>query len=457
VSNALSNCFGFEQAGPTCSREVIAGATTFVTTSHIVGVNPAVLKGAGIPAESSMVPTILTAIFGTLLMGVYAHRPFAIAPYMGENAFTTYTVAQVLGFRWQIALAAVFVAGAIFLLLTVLSLRQRLVEAVPPYLRYRFAIGIGLFLTFIGFNQTGIVLLGHAAVPVRTGHLTSAPVLVAIAGLLLMAALIVRRFPAAILTAILATAFLAYATGVAKAPQAWVSLPPSLSPILFRLDFSSVLTWGFFPVVLTIFIMAFVDTVGTLIGISAGAGFLDEHGNLPSIEKPMTADAVSMMFAAAVSTSTARVFIESAAGVEAGGGMGLTAVVTALGFAGTLLFSPFIAAIPAQAFGPALIVVGILMLSLVTKIPFHDFTELIAAFAVVTLISFTYNVAVGITAGFILFPFCKLVSGRPREVNPWLCVLAAISLLFLCFTLTHDAAPTCGNKECGATFVQDRV
>jgi adenine/guanine/hypoxanthine permease len=309
----------------------------------------------------------------------------------------TYTVVQVLGYGWQTALAAVFVAGAIFLLLTLLSLRQWLVEAVPPSLCYSFAVGIGLFLTFIGFNQTGIVLLGNAAAPVRTGHLSSAPVLVAIFGLLLMATLIVRRFPAAILTAILATAFLAYATGVAKAPQAWVSLPPSLSPIVLRLDFSSVLTWGFFPVVLTIFIMAFVDTMGTLIGVSARAGFLDEQGNLPSIEQPMTADAVSIMFAAAVGTPTSGAFIESSVGVEAD-----------------------VAAIPAQAYAPALIVVGLLMLSPVTKIPFHDFTELIPAFAVVTLISFTYNVAVGITAGFVLFPFCKLVSGRPREVKPGL-------------------------------------
>jgi adenine/guanine/hypoxanthine permease len=409
VSNALSNYFGLEQAGTTCSREVMAGATTFVTMSYIVVVNPAVLKGTGIPAEPSMVATILNAIFGTLLMGVYANRPFAIAPYLGENALITYTVVQVLGYGWQTALAAVFVAGAIFLLLTLLSLRQWLVD-----------VGIGLFLTFIGFNQTGIVLLGNAAAPVRTGHLSSAPVLVAIFGLLLMATLIVRRFPAAILTAILATAFLAYATGVAKAPQAWVSLPPSLSPIVLRLDFSSVLTWGFFPVVLTIFIMAFVDTMGTLIGVSARAGFLDEQGNLPSIEKPMTADAVSIMFAAAVGTPTSGAFIESSVGVEADGRTGLTAVVTALCFAGTLFFSPFIAAIPAQAYAPALIVVGLLMLSPVTKIPFHDFTELIPAFAVVTLISFTYNVAVGITAGFILFPFCKLVSGRPREVKPGL-------------------------------------
>jgi adenine/guanine/hypoxanthine permease len=282
-----------------------------------------------------MVATILTAIFGTLLMGLYANRPFAIAPYMGENAFIAYTVVQVLGFRWQTAPAAVFVAGAIFLVLTV---RQWLVEAVAPSLRYSYAVGIGLFLTFIGLNQAGIVLLGSAAPPVRPGHLTSGPVLVAIFGILLIAALMIRRFPAAILTGILATAFLASVTGVAKAPQAWVSLPSSVSPILLRLDFSSVLTWGFFPVVLTIFFMAFVDTMGTLIGVSARAGFLDEQGNLPFIEKPMTADAVSIMFAAALGTSTSGAFLESAAGVEAGGRAGLTAIVTALCFVGTLFF-----------------------------------------------------------------------------------------------------------------------
>ena len=429
----ISRYFKLEQAGTSVSREVMAGLTTFVTMAYIVVVNPAVLKNAGIPAGPSTVATILTAIFGTLVMGIYANRPFAIAPYMGENAFITFTVVLGLGYTWQSALAAVFLAGVIFLLLTVFRLRQWLVDAIPTTLRYSYAVGIGLFLTFIGLTQTGIVAASAAGPPVHAGHLTSKPVLISIFGFVLIAVLLIRRFPAAILVGILATSFLAYFTGVSAAPASWVSLPPSLSPILFKMDFSKILTIGFFPIVLTIFIIAFVDTMGTLIGLSARAGFLDEKGNLPQIERPMTADALATVFAAAVGTTTAGAFIESATGVEAGGRTGLTSVVTALCFAGTLFFSPFVSAIPPQAYGPALIVVGLLMLSPVVKIPFDDFTELIPAFAVVALMSFTYNVGIGITAGFVLFPLCKLVSGRLREVKAGLWVLAAISLLFFAF------------------------
>ena len=267
--NLIRRYFELECNRTTLGREVVAGLTTFVTMSYIVVVNPAILKAAGVPAGPSMVATILTAVFGTLLMGLYAKRPFAIAPYMGENAFLAYTVVQALGFSWQAALAAILLAGVVFLVLTVVRLRQWLVDAIPSALRYSFAVGIGLFLTFIGLNQTGVVLLGNAGAPLRAGHLTAAPVLVAIFGFLLMAVLMIRRFPAAILIGILATAFLAYVTGVAARPKAWVSLPPSISPILFSLDFRGALSWRFLPIVLTIFIMAFVDTMGTLIGVSA--------------------------------------------------------------------------------------------------------------------------------------------------------------------------------------------
>jgi adenine/guanine/hypoxanthine permease len=429
----VSNPFSFQSSGTTLGREIVAGVTTFVTMSYIIVVNPAILKAAGIPAGPSMIATIVTAIFGTLLMGLYANRPFAIAPYMGENAFIAYTVVQVLGYHWQTALAAVFLGGGLFLILTTFRLRQWLVEAIPSGLRYSFAVGIGLFLTFIGLNESGIVMVGTMGAPVRTGHLTAAPVMVAVFGFLLMSTLMIRRFPAAILVGILATTCLAFVVRVTPAPTHWVSRPPGLGPILWQIDFRGALNWGFFPVILTIFVMAFVDTMGTLIGVSAKAGFLDENGNLPQIERPMLIDALATMFAAAVGTTTAGAYIESATGVEAGGRTGVTSVVTAFCFAGTLFFSPFVASIPAQAYGPALIVVGLLMLAPITKIRFDDFSELIPAFAVVALMSFTYNIGVGITVGFLLYPFCKIVSGRIREVKPGLWVLAALSLLFFVF------------------------
>jgi AGZA family xanthine/uracil permease-like MFS transporter len=425
--------FGFAQAGTTFSREIVAGVTTFVTMSYIIVVNPAILQTAGIPIGPSMVATILTCVFGTLLMGVYANRPFAIGPYMGENAFIAFTVVVALGYRWQTALGAVFIAGVLFILLTVFRLRSWLVAAIPQGLRYSFAVGIGLFLTFIGLNQTGIVMLGSAGAPVKTGLITSGPVLVAIFGFLLILVLMLRKFPGAILVGIILTALLAFAVHIAPAPTHVVSLPPSIRPILGQVDIRGALTWKFFPVVLTIFVMAFVDTMGTLIGLSARAGFLDENGNLPQIERPMLVDALSTTFAATVGTSTSGAFVESATGVEAGGRTGFTSVVTALCFAGALFLAPFASAIPAQAYGPALIVVGSFMLAPAAKIRFDDLTELFPAFTVIGLMIFTYNIGVGITAGFVLYPFCKLVTGRWREVKPALYVLAFLSLLFFVF------------------------
>jgi AGZA family xanthine/uracil permease-like MFS transporter len=429
----LDRYFKLAHHQTTVRREVIAGLTTFFTMAYIVAVNPAILKAAGIPAGASLTATILTAIFGTLLMGFYANRPFAIAPYMGENAFVAFTVVSVLGYSWQSALGAVFLAGILFVLLTLFRLRQWVVDAIPASLRYSYAAGIGLFLTFIGLNQAGIVALGSPGAPVRPGHLTSLSVLLAVFGFLLMTVLTIRRFPAAILCGVLATALLSFVAGVAPAPTGWMSRPPSLAPVFFKFDLHTVFTWGFFPIVLTIFVMAFVDTMGTLIGVSARAGFLDKNGNLPQIERPMLADALATTFAAAIGTTTSGAYIESATGVEAGGRTGLTAIVTALCFAGTLFFAPFISAIPPQAYAPALIFVGLLMLAPVTRIPFDDLSELVPAFGVIVLMAFTYNIGIGMTAGFVLYPVCKLFSGRLRDVRPALWALTALSLLFFIF------------------------
>ncbi len=425
--------FEFETYGTNFRREIIGGVTTFVTMAYIIVVNPAVLSAAGIPVGPSMVATVLTALFGTLLMGIYARRPFAIAPYMGENAFVAFTVVQMLGYSWQAALAAVFLAGVLFILLTLGRVRQWLVEAVPPCLQYTFAVGIGLFLTFIGLNQTGIVRLGVEGAPVRMGNITSAPVLVSLFGFLAIVTLMILRVRAAILLGILAATLVAFLVDVAKAPQSWVSRPPSLGPVFWQLDFSGLWSVGFLAVVLTIFIMAFVDTMGTLIGVSARAGLLNEQGTLPQIERPMLADALATTFSAVVGTTTAGAYIESATGVEAGGRTGLTAVVTGVLFALALFFSPIVTAIPPQAYGSALIVVGVLMVGPMTRIDFKDPTELVPAFTTVTLMTFTFNIGVGMTAGFLLYPFYKLVAGRGREIRSGLWVLAGFSLLFYVF------------------------
>jgi AGZA family xanthine/uracil permease-like MFS transporter len=435
--DGLRSYFGLDAHGTTVRREVMAGVTTFVTMSYIIVVNPAILTAAGIPAGPSMVATILTALFGTLLMGFYARRPFAIAPYMGENAFVAFTVVQLLGYSWQSALAALFLAGVLFTLLTVARVRQWLVDGIPAGLRYSFAVGIGLYLTFIGLNQTGLVVLGMEGAPVRVGTITSAAGLTAVFGFLAMVTLMILRVRGAILLGILATTAVAFVAGVAQPPAAWVSAPPSLAPIFWQLDFSQFWSVGFLGVVLTLFILAFVDTMGTLIGVSARAGLLDKDGNLPQIERPMLADALATTFAAAVGTTTSGAYLESATGIEAGGRTGLTAVVTGLLFAGALFFAPLVTAIPPQAYGPALIVVGLLMVGPITRIDFDDFTELVPAFATVALMSFTFNLGVGMTAGFVLYPFCKLVAGRTHEIRPGLWVLFGLSLLFFVFYPYH--------------------
>jgi AGZA family xanthine/uracil permease-like MFS transporter len=248
-----------------------------------------------------------------------------------------------------------------------------------------------------------------------------------------MTVLVIRRVPGAILIGIIATAFLAFALKVATPPADWVSMPPTIKPILFQFNLRGALSWAFFPVVLTIFIMAFVDTMGTLIGLSARAGFLDRDGNLPQIERPMLADALSTTFAALIGTTTSGAYVESAAGIEAGGRTGFASLVTAACFALALFFSPFAAAIPRQAYGPALIMVGSFMLAPVAKIRFDDMSEVLPAFVVIALMIFTYNIGVGITAGFVLYPFCKLLTGRLREVKPGLWALAGLSLLFFVF------------------------
>ena len=429
----LDRYFAFDRHRTTLAREVVAGITTFTTMSYIVVVNPAILAAAGIPEGPSFVATALVATAGCLLMAFYANRPFAVAPYMGENAFIAFTVCKLLGFPWQTALAAVFIAGVLFILLTVLQLRQWLVEGVPASLRYSFAVGIGLFLTFIGLNETGLVTLGVAGAPVRAGHLTSHASLIAMLGFVLLAVLIIRKVPGAILLGIVVTAIVAFVTHVAPPPQQWISLPPSIRPIVWQLDFRGALTWRAFPVVLTIFIMSFVDTMGTLIGLSARAGFLDENGHLPQIERPMLVDAIITSLAPVLGTSTSGAFIESATGIEAGGRTGCTALVTGLCFLLTLFFSGFVAAIPAQAFGPALIIVGLFMLAPITRIDFDDYSESVPAFAVVVLMAFTFNIAIGICAGFVLYPLCKLARGQAGRLKPGLWVLSGFSLLFFLF------------------------
>jgi AGZA family xanthine/uracil permease-like MFS transporter len=433
MTRAVRRFFEVDRHGTTLAREAVAGITTFVTMAYIIVVNPKILEAAGMPFGPAMAATILTAAFGTLAMGLYAKRPFAIAPYMCENAFIAFTVVRVLGYNWQTALGAIFLAGLLFTLLTLLKIRTWLADAIPPSLKVGFAVGVGLFLTFVGLNETGIVRLGVAGAPVHVGHLGQDSVLLAILGFLLTGWLMILRIPAAILAGILFVTAIALALGLAPLPDRWMGLPPDLSPLLLKLDVVGALTWGMFGVVLTIFVMSFVDTIGTLIALGYKADLVDANGNLPEIEKPMLCDAVTTTLAPLLGSSTSGAYIESATGIQAGGRTGLTAVVTALLFLSALFFAPALSVVPPYAYGPALIVVGLLMLAPVTRLTFDDLAEAIPAFTVIVLMSFTYNIGVGMTAGFVLYPLLKLLTGRARDVKAGLWVLAGLSLLFFVF------------------------
>lgn len=429
----MKQFFQFERYSTSYRQETLAGVTTFLTMAYIIIVNPAILAVAGIPKEAQVTATILAAVIGCLVMAFWAKRPFAIAPYMSENAFVAFVVVKGMGYSWQVALGAVFWAGLAFLLLTLFKVRSWLAESIPLSLKASFAVGIGLFLTFIGLNEVGLVVLGVPGAPVRLGNIAQPTVLLAIGGFLLTAVLFARQVNGALLYGIGITTLASVLLGITPLPDRLVSLPPSLEPILFKLDIAGTLQPGIFPVVLVIFMMAFLDTIGTLLGLSMRADLLDQDGNLPEIERPMLADAVATTIAPLLGTTTTGAYIESAAGIAVGGRTGFTALVVGGLFALSLFFAPLFTMVPAHAYGIALIVIGALMIQPVTRLDFDDFSELIPAFLTIALMIFTYNIGVGMTAGLLSYPLIKLCTGRVREVSSGMWVLALLSLTFFIF------------------------
>ncbi len=423
----------FSKYNTTLKTEIIAGITTFCTMSYIIVVNPKILEAAGIPFGPSMAATILVAFIGSLFLGIYSNKPFAIAPYMGVNAFVAFTVVKLLGFTWQQALGAVFLSGLLFTILTILRLRTWLANSIPNCLKISFSVGIGLFLTFLGLNQSGIVTLGVPGAPVRVGDLSNPTVLLAILGFLIICTLMIKKFPAAILISILFITFLSFILNINQMPKEFISYPPSLSETFLELDIKGAFNISFFPIIISLVIMDFVDTIGTLIGVAYLGGFLNDKGELPEIEKPMLCDASSTMLAGLLGTTSAGVYIESATGIESGGRTGFTSIVVGILFLLSLFFYPLVSSIPSYAYGPALIIVGLLMFAPIAEINFKDLTEVIPSFTTVIFICFTYDISIGITTGFIIYVFTKTVSGRFREIHPTMWVLAILSLLFYIF------------------------
>ena len=437
MTMTIRSYFNFDRLNTDYRQETIAGITTFFTLSYIIIVNPAILAAAGIPKGASMTATILSAIFGTLLMGIYAKRPFAVAPYMGENAFIAYTVVQTLGYSWQTAMAAIFISGILFTLITLGGLRQWLAEAIPSSLKHSFSVGIGLFLAFLGLNDMGIVTLGIPGAPVQLANIAKLPVLLSLCGLLITAVLLIRKITGALLAGMAITTLAFLLTGLVPLPTALISMPPSIEPIFMKINLQGALTWGFAGVIISVLVMDFVDTMGTLFGLASRANLLDENDNLPEIEKPMLVDALSTIAASLFGTTTAGVYIESASGIQQGGKTGFTAIVVAALFALALFFSPLLTIVPPFAYGPAMVVVGMFMMQSVTKMDFSDYSELLPAFLTIVLMIFTFNIGVGITAGFIVYVLLKLLTGKVTEVRTGMWILALLSLTFYSFNPYH--------------------
>jgi AGZA family xanthine/uracil permease-like MFS transporter len=490
----LERFFRLSEHGTTPRAELLGGATTFLTMAYIIVVNPAILQYAGLPPGPSTVATILTAVFGSLLMGVYANRPIAVAPYMGENAFIAFGLAAAV--TWQQRLGTVFVAGAAFLVLTLLGLRTWLANAISPSMKHSFAVGIGLFLLLIGVYQTGIVtssvtglppwamrlvdarqpltpapvaaavgltaapgngpylassalVAGRPTVvatpptPLKIGDLRDTKVLLAVIGFLMIATLLYWNVRGGILLGIVATAAAGYLLNVGAAPARVAAWPwdeeYNLGQIAGRLDVAGVLRLSFLPILITLFLISFLDTLGTLVGVGAAGGMLDEQGNFKQIERPMLVDAASCMFGAAVGTSTSGAYIESAAGIREGARTGLAAVTVAALFAVALFFIPLFQPLQqlGYAYGPALMAVGLLMITAVVKVDFNDLTEAVPALATIALMLFSYNIANGLTAGLVLYAVYKVLTGRWRELNAGAVVLAGLCLIYFVFGVVH--------------------
>jgi AGZA family xanthine/uracil permease-like MFS transporter len=433
--------FEFESYGTDMKTEVLAGFTTFMTMAYILFVNPAILSDAmGKEAFKSLVAvTALAAGFATILMGLYAKKPFALAPGMGLNAYFAYSVVLGMGYDWKIALAAVFVEGLIFIALSVTKVRSAIIHAIPLSQKYAVGAGIGLFLTFIGLNDVGLLtaVVNDSGVLQFTGLNASAlatkEILLFFFGLFLAAILISLRIKGALLISIITTSVIGWITGAAPWPDHLFSTP-DLSYTFMKMDLKGLLNVGALGVIFAFFMVDFFDTLGTVTGLSAKAGFLTEDGKVPDAEKVLLTDAIGTTVGAVLGTSTVTTYIESAAGIEEGGRTGMTALVTGLLFLAIGLFiAPLAGAIPAFATAPALVIVGYYMLSAVREINFTDPTEAIPAFLVLITIPYTYSIADGIGAGFISYTLLKLFSGKGKEIHPLMYALAAIFLAYFAY------------------------
>jgi len=425
----LEKLFGFDKSKNNVKTEILAGITTFMTMAYILAVNPSILAVTGMDKSALFTATALSAVVATLAMAIIAKLPFALAPGMGLNAFFAYTVVLTMGYTWEFALTAVFIEGIIFIILTALNIREMIVNAIPNNIKHAISAGIGLLIAFIGLQNAGIIV-NNDAVLVGLGDLNSPSVLIALSGIIITGVLFILNVKGALLIGILTSTAASLALGVAHFPEnGFVSLPPSLEPILFKFDFSNIFSADMLIVLFTFLFMDMFDTVGTLVGVSDKAGMLSKDGKIPRVKQALFADAIGTTFGAMIGSSTVTTFVESASGVSEGGRTGLTAFSTAMMFLLALFLAPLFIMIPAAATAPALFIVGLFMISPILKINFEDYSEAIPAFFTIIIMPLSYSIADGIVFGILAYVFIKLFSGKHKDISLVMYILAVLFIL----------------------------
>lgn len=426
--------FKLKENKTSVKTEIMAGITTFMTMSYILAVNPQILGDAGMDKGAVFTATIISSIIAILIMALYANLPFALAPGMGLNAFFTYTVVMTMGKSWEFALAAVFIEGIVFIILSIFNVREAIFNAIPRSLKTAVSVGIGLFIALIGLLNSTVIVKND--VGLGLGNLVSKESFIFFIGLLIMAVLTARKTKGALLIGIVISTIIALFTGVSKLPEGGlIQLPPSISPIALKLDFSSMLSFEMFSVVFAFLFVDLFDTVGTLTGVATKAKMLDENGELPNAGRALFADSIGTTLGALLGTSTVTTFVESATGVAEGGRTGLTALSAGFCFFLSIFFYPLITIIPPQATAAALVMVGLFMIDSIVDINFGDFTESFPAFMTIIMMPFAYSIAEGIAFGMISYASVKLLTGKGKEVSPLVYVLALVFLLRYIFPL----------------------
>ena len=425
----LKKLFGFDPSVMKVKTEIMAGVTTFLTMSYILAVNPDILSAASMDRGAVFTATALAASFATLVMAILAKLPFALAPGMGLNAFFAFTLVQGMGYSWESALAAVFIEGLVFILLTVFNIRELIVHAIPETLRHAISVGIGLFIAFLGLQKAGLIVANPATF-VSLGEFTPSTLL-AVGGIIIGGVLVARKVKGALFYAIVAVTLLSIPLGITRIPEGFslVSMPHSLEPVFFKLDFHSLLSPNMLIAIFSLVFMDIFDTLGTLVGTANKVGMVKPDGSIPKLKSAMMADAVGTTVGALLGTSTTTTYAESTAGIAEGGRSGLTAAVVSGLFIVALFFAPFFLLVPGIATAGVLVIVGSFMFDAVKKIRFDDMTEAFPAFVTIIMMPLTYSIAEGIVLGLLTYVLLKLFAGKYRELNLTMYILSILCIL----------------------------